>query len=216
MNILVLGPAGSGKGTQAEKLAEKFNLIHIDLGKILRQAAKAKTELGKRIHKIINIKKELVPKEIAKEVLHLELSSIPIKQGIVFDGVPRSLDQLEYFKKALGDLGRKIDQVFQIELSEEDGIARIVKRVFCVKCKAGFILGKEVENLDSQCPICESVLAKREDDTEAGVRKRFRVFQEETLPVLAEFEKAGILRKINGDQNPEAVFQEILENINNK
>ncbi len=213
MNYIIIGPQGSGKGTQAEKLSEKFELIHVDMGKALRQVAKSDSPLGKEIHEIVNVKKELVSKKIAKEVLHLKLGSIPREQGIVLDGVPRNLDQREYVEEALQEFGRKIDKVFLINVSPEESFKRVSKRRACEKCKKTFILGKDIESEKERCLFCGNKIIQRIDDTKEGLGKRLKIFQKETMPVVKEYKKNGLLREINGEQTPGEVFNEILKGL---
>lgn len=213
MNLIILGPAGSGKGTQAEKLAQKFNLIHIDMGKILRRAARMDTPLGKEINEIIHVRRELVPVRIAKEVLRLELGSVPREQGIIFDGVPRNIEQQKYIEEELIISGRKIDKVFYVDISGDTSIDRIKKRFICEKCKAGFILGRDIKSADESCPLCEGNIIQRKDDTPEGVKKRLEVFRVETSPVLEEYEEQGILVNIDGEGEIEEVFASILSEL---
>lgn len=213
MNLIILGPQGSGKGTQAEKLAEKFNLEHIDMGKFLREVALLDTPLGKEINKIINIKKELVDDKILKKVLHVKLQDLSREKGIVFDGVPRREDQMAYFEEAMLEFGRKIDKVVAIDLSEKESIKRISARRICEKCKTTYILGKDIEDEKKTCPKCGGQIILRPDDSEEGVRKRLGIFKEETVPVVNYYKKQGKLAEINGDQSIEKVFEEILVKI---
>lgn len=210
MNLVILGPQGSGKGTQAEKLAEKFDLEHIDMGKFLREVALLNTPLGKEVNEIINIKKELVNDEILKKVLHVKLQDLPREKGIIFDGVPRRRDQLEYFEAAMLEFGRKIDKVLFIDLSEKESIKRISIRRVCRKCKTTYILGKDIQDEKETCPKCGGEIILRPDDSEEGVRKRLGIFHKETMPVINHYEKSGKIIKINGDQTVEEVFVEIL------
>ena len=193
-------------------LAEKFSLEHIDVGKYLREAAKLDTPLGKEIYEIINIKKELVNDRILKKVLHLKLADLPREQGIVFDGVPRRKDQMEYFEEALREFGRKIDKVFLINLSENESVKRISLRRVCKKCKMNFIFGKNIRK-NENCPKCSGKIIQRIDDTGEGVKKRLKIFREETLPVVEFYKNKGILEEINGDQTIEKVFKEISNKI---
>ncbi|HRY82647.1 MAG TPA: nucleoside monophosphate kinase [Candidatus Moranbacteria bacterium] len=220
MNIVILGPQGSGKGTQAEKLAKKFEAEHIDMGKFLREVALLETPLGKEIHEIVNIKKELVSDRILREVIHLKLLGLPREQGIVFDGVPRSIDQLGYFEEAIKESGRKIDKVISINLSKEESIKRISKRRVCEKCKKVFILGKDIQSAGEKCHAyrqagneCGGKIIQRIDDSEEGVKKRLGIFKEETMPIVEYYKKEGKLAEINGDQEIEKVFEDILEKI---
>lgn len=210
MNIVILGPQGSGKGTQAEKLAQKFRLEHIDMGKFLREVAKMDTPLGKEVYQIQNITKTLVSSRILQEVFAVKLSSLPREQDIVFDGFPRKLDQIQYFEKTLVEFGRHIDRVFVINLSEKESIERISKRRMCEKCRRVFILGKEIKNDDEGCPDCGGKIIRRIDDNEEGVKKRLEIFKEETLPVVKHYKDRGKLIEIDGDKTINEVFEEIL------
>ncbi|HCP08395.1 MAG TPA: adenylate kinase [Candidatus Moranbacteria bacterium] len=209
MNIIILGPQGSGKGTQAELLAKKYNLEHIDMGKTLREVAKSDTPLGREIYSIQNVTKTLVPSRILREVLHLKLNSIPREQGVVFDGVPRTMDQLEYIESALLEFGRKINIVFLISIPEEESIARISKRWICKKCKTVLIMGKDVQAKEDKCPKCGEDLIQREDDTIEGIKTRLKIFKDETMPVVEYYKNNGLLVEINGIQTVEKVFEDI-------
>ena len=210
MNLVVLGPQGSGKGTQAEKLAQKFSLEHIDMGKSLREVALLETSLGKEIHEIINVKKELVSDKILKAVLHIKLAGLSREKGIVFDGVPRNTEQAQYFEEALLEFGRKISKVFIINLSEKESIGRISKRRVCSKCKSVYILGKDIKDENEPCAKCGGNIIIRPDDSEEGVRKRLGIFGEETMPVINYFKEKGLVEEIDGDQSIEKVFEKIL------
>jgi adenylate kinase len=215
MNLVILGPQGSGKGTQAEMLAKKFNLEHIDMGKSLREVALLDTPFGKEVHEVINIKKELVNDEILKTVLHIKLADLPREEGIIFDGVPRNIDQARYFEEALLEFGRKIEKVFIINLSEKESIKRISKRRVCSKCKTIYILEKDIENENNPCAKCGGKIIIRPDDSDEGVRKRLGIFKKETMPVINYFKEKGLVEEINGDQTIPEVFEEILEKLKN-
>ncbi len=213
MNIVILGQQGSGKGTQSELLASKFDWVHIDMGRTLREVAKNDTDLGREIYAIQNVTKTLVPSRILQEVLHFKLGSIPREQGIVFDGVPRTLDQAAYIETALRDFGRQLDTVFFINISEEEAIKRISKRWICQSCKAALIMGKDIQTRGVKCPHCQGVISQRIDDTPEGIKKRLEVFTAETLPVIANYQKEGLLIEINGEQEAEKVFSEIIKKL---
>ncbi|MFA6159674.1 MAG: nucleoside monophosphate kinase [Parcubacteria group bacterium] len=213
MNLVILGPQGSGKGTQASKLAQKFDLEHIDMGKFLREVAKLDTPLGKQIHEIINIKKELVSDRILREVIHLKIMGLPRERGVVFDGVPRNIEQLNYFEEVIKESGRKIDKAILIKLSEEESLKRISKRRICEKCKKVFILGKDIQNEDEKCNICEGKIIQRIDDTKEGVMKRLKIFEKETMPMSEYYKKQGKFIEIDGDKEIEKVFESILKEL---
>lgn len=213
MNLVILGPQGSGKGTQAEKLAQRFSLEHIDMGKFLREVAKMDTPLGKEVYQIQNVTKTLAPSRILEKVFAVKLGSLPRERGIVFDGFPRKFDQMQYFEKTLIRFGRHIDKVVFINLSEEESIKRISKRRMCEKCRRILILGKDVKDDDEKCPDCGGEITRRIDDSEEGVKKRLRIFREETLPVVEYYKNKGKLIEIDGDKTIDKVFEEILRKL---
>jgi adenylate kinase len=213
MNLIILGPQGSGKGTQAEMLAQKFGLEHVDMGKSLREVAKQDTPIGREVYRIQNVTKTLVPSQILREVLEIKLSSLPREQGVLFEGVPRTVDQAEYFEKALQESGRKIDAVVYINISEEESLERISKRWTCKKCGLPLIMGKDIEDRNDKCPKCGGEIYQRIDDTPGGVKKRLEVFRNETLPVIEYFRKKGLLAEVDGKPSIEKVNKEILGKI---
>ena len=213
MNLVILGPQGSGKGTQAEKLAQKFELEHIDMGKFLREVAKMDTPLGKEVWDIQNVTKTLVPKRILEEVFTIKLNDIAREKGIVFDGFPRNMDQAEYFETAMREFGRETDAVIFIKLSKEESLRRISNRWICEQCKRVWIMGKDVKSETDKCPDCGGKIVQRADDTPEGIEKRLKVFEEETLPVVAYYEKEDKVREIDGEQTVEKVFEDIVEKL---
>jgi adenylate kinase len=215
MNIIVLGPQGSGKGTQAEKLAEKYNLEHIDMGKFLREVAKQDTPLGKEIYHIQNVTNTLVPSRILREVLHLKINSLSREQGILFEGVPRTSDQQGYLEEEVHDSGRKIDAVVFINISEEETVKRISKRWTCKKGHP-LIMGADIQSEKDKCPTDGTEIFQRTDDTPEGIRKRIEVYRKETLPVIEDFRKRDLLIEIDGTPSIEKVFENIIAKLKNK
>lgn len=213
MNIVILGPQGCGKGTQAKMLAERFGLEHFDMGKSLRRVAEEDTPLGKEIWKIQNVSRTLVPKRIMQQVFALKMNSIPREQGVVFDGMPRNLDQAQYFEEAVKEFGRKIDRVIVISISPEESIARISKRRVCEKCKKGYVFGLDVMEDGAVCEACGGNIIQRTDDTEEGVMKRLKVYHEETMPVVEYFKSKGLVSEIDGSGDENEVSESILETV---
>jgi len=214
MNIVILGPQGCGKGTQSEMLARRFDLEHIDMGSFLRKVAQQDTPLGREVWEIQNVTRTLVPKRILEEVFTLKMGSIPREKGIVFDGFPRNVDQAQYFEEALCEFGRKIDRLIIIDIDENESIARISKRRICEGCKKGYILGVDIQD-EEKCRVCGGKIMQRVDDIEEGVRKRLKVYGEETVPVINYFKKKGLVSEIDGKKSKEEVFGEILEAVEN-
>ncbi len=215
MNIIILGPQGSGKGTQAELLAKKFKLEHIDMGSYLREVARLNTPLGKEINEIINIKKELVSDKILKKVIGIKLKELPREKGIVFDGVPRNKNQLDYLEKVIIEVGREINLVITINLSEAESIQRIANRRVCSHCKKVYILGKDEEAKTGICSRCGGKVIQRIDDTPEGVKKRLKIFKDKTLPIINYYQKQGKIVKINGDQTIKKVAENIEKKLRN-
>lgn len=213
MNIVILGQQGSGKGTQAELVAQKFDLEHIDMGKALREVAKQNTPLGKEVYEIQNVKNSLVPSRILREILVIKLASIPPKKGIIFDGVPRTLDQVQYLEEELLSQGRKISKVFFISIPREESVRRISMRRVCENCETVLVMGKEVKNNDDKCPHCGGKIAYREDDTEKGIEKRLELFEKETRPVIDYYKKKKVLTEIDGQKSINSVFREIEKSM---
>jgi adenylate kinase len=212
MNIIVLGPQGSGKGTQAEKLAEKFGLEHIDMGKSLREVAKQNTPLGKEIYHIQNVTNTLVPSRILREVLHFKISSLPREQGILFEGVPRTSDQQGYLEEEINNSGRKIDAVVFINIPEEETVKRISKRWTCKKGHP-LIMGVDIQSEKDKCPTDGTEMFQRTDDTPEGIKKRLQVYRDETMPVIENFRERGLLIEIDGTPSIEKVFENILAKL---
>ena len=215
MNLVILGQQGSGKGTQACLLAEKFGMEHVDMGKTLREIARSDTPLGREVYEIQNVKKTLVSSNVLKEILGVKLKSIPLKKGIIFDGAPRTHDQIGYLEDAMLETGRKIDHVFFIYIPEQESIRRTSKRRICSKCEAILVMGKGIKNENDKCPECGGKIFQRKDDTPEGIKKRLEVFKKETIPVLEHYEKEGILIKVDGMRPAGKVFEEIIEGITN-
>ncbi|USN53768.1 MAG: nucleoside monophosphate kinase [Candidatus Nomurabacteria bacterium] len=128
LHIIILGPQGSGKGTQAEVLAQKYNLFHLETGKLMRAAAQEESDLGRQVNEYINVKGELVPFDIVMEIFRREVERVPLTQGIVFDGTPRRMPEVAYWDKELPKLGRRFTHIFSLSLSEEKTMERLMLR----------------------------------------------------------------------------------------
>lgn len=216
MNLVILGPPGSGKGTQAGLLVKKFNLVHVDMGLVLRQASQESSSLGKKINKIINQKKELVPDRIVREVLRQKLKEISKNKGLILDGAPRRESQIGAIGKELSKSKRKIDAVIYVNVSLSEAVRRISRRYQCSNCGKRLILRKDVPSSKSACPACGSKIQRRKDDTPRGVKKRFAVFKKETFPVIKYYREKGMLIEVNGKKNLNTVSREIIKQFKAK
>lgn len=213
MNIVILGPQGSGKGTQALLLAEKFNLAHIEMGLLLRNVAQEDSKLGKEIDEIVNQQKELAPSEIVYSVLREEIDKISKENGVIFDGVPRTIGQIKEVEKILSEYGRKIDAVVYISLPFEESVSRITKRYGCKACKSRLIMKEDIHSPTDKCPKCQGEVVQRTDDTLEGITKRLNIFYKETLPVIEHYRKKGLVWEVDGKRNVESVYLDISEKL---
>ncbi|PIZ58969.1 adenylate kinase [bacterium (Candidatus Torokbacteria) CG_4_10_14_0_2_um_filter_35_8] len=207
--LVVLGPQGSGKGTQAEMLAKKFNLTHIQTGNIFREKAEEDTPLGRKIDRLINKEGRLVPDEIVFQVWKEYVEKIPQGKGIILDGNPRTLEQAKFIDNFFKEKGREINKVFYIGISGEETIKRLSVRRVCKDCKKSLRLGIDVEESD-KCPKCGGELFQREDDTPERIKVRLDTYKEVILPLVDYYKKQDKLVEINGEQPIEKVFEDIV------
>ncbi len=212
-NYILLGPPGSGKSTQAELLKAKLHLAHVDVGSELRAESERDTVFGRQINLIINQQRALVPDALVYSVLVEALRHIPEEQGILLDGAPRRVTQIDEIVAVLQSFGRVLTKVIFLELSEEESVQRISKRVLCFGCHRPFILGSDVDRVGAQCVICGGRIGQRKDDTPEGVRKRFQVFHADTLPVIEHFMELDQVIRVNADHESQVVFGEIMSRI---
>ena len=206
MNILILGPQGSGKGTQAQMVAEKLGLFYIEAGDMLRRLASQ----NQLVDKIINKEGKLLPDEETFSFLKGEIEkSAPDLNNLVFDGFPRSIKQYDLLKEWFHQKGLRLDLAIFLGISEKETIKRLSARRTCEKC------GK-VYNLISNpppgcvCP-CGGNLIQREDDTPQAIKVRLNIYRKTTAPLISQLEKEGILVRLNGQRPIKTIFTDILE-----
>lgn len=210
-----MGPQGSGKGTQARMLAEKFNLQLFETGSVLREIADQDTEIGRKIDDIINKKGQFVPWKLLKKVLDQKVSKFDKNKGIVFDGTPRRMEEIKYWENILPTLNRKIDYIFYVAISKEESVRRLSIRKLCKENGHPLIVGKDISEEDKKCPICGSEVYRREDDTPEKILNRLEWNEELLSPVIEYYKKKDMLIEVNGEQSVENVFGEIIKRIEN-
>jgi adenylate kinase len=213
MNLIIFGPQGSGKGTQAKLLVRKLNCEYFEAGSILRERAKENSLLGKKISLIINRKGALVPNILMKKILSQWLEEIDLKKGIIFDGFPRTLRQYKILKDLLNLKNLKIDKAIYLKLKPEVSLKRLLSRRICPNCKSEFNLLTKPPKKDELCDFCHIKLIRRQDDTPVLIKKRLENYYKEEKPLIEEFKKEKILEEIDGDRPIEEIFQDILRRL---
>lgn len=209
MNLIILGPQASGKGTQADILAEKLGLFHFEMGGALRQAAKK----DPTIDKIVNQKGGLVSDEVAFAVLAKFLKAKKSNlEKIIFDGFPRNLHQYQILSDWLKANQSGIDKVIFLDISDEEIARRLSGRRTCILCGKVYNLVTSPKPKNGQCQ-CGGQLFQREDDKPEIIKKRLEVYQQETKPLLAKMAKEGNLIRIAGGQKIAKVTEDILKQI---
>lgn len=212
MNLIILGPQGSGKGTQAGLLVAKKNLYHLETGKILRNEMAQKTEIGLKAFSFVNQGK-LVSDEIIVEILSHNLNEENFKKGILFDGFPRSLAQAELLEKELVKYQATIDKVIYLKISLEESIKRMMARRSCPKCHRGYNLVTIPPKNGELCDDCGIQLVAREDETEDAIKQRLDAYQKETAPLIDYYQQQNILLEVNGERPIDVIHQEILDKL---
>lgn len=202
MNIVLLGAPGAGKGTQAAKLVEKYHMAHISTGDILRAAVKNQTELGLEAKKYMDAG-DLVPDELVIGLVKERLQDEDTKAGFILDGFPRTSTQAVALDSELAELNRPLDAAVLVDVDKEVIIKRLTSRRMCRDC--GYI----GTDKDTVCPKCGGEMYQRDDDNEATVRNRLDVYESSTAPLIDYYRGCDLLVTIDGDQDPEVVFEEI-------
>ncbi len=210
MNIILLGPPGAGKGTQAKMLVEKYGIPQISTGDMLRAAVKAGTQLGLEAKKYMD-KGELVPDEVVIGLVKERLQEPDCAKGFMLDGFPRTVAQAEVLDKELEAMGKSIDHVICIEVPSEELIARLTGRRTCKECGAGYHLKFDPPKVDNVCDKCGGELYQRDDDNEETVKARLKVYEEQTFPLIEYYDKQGKLRRIDGVGEIKTIFERITK-----
>ena len=198
MNIILLGPPGAGKGTQASRLVRDHGMVQLSTGDMLRAAVKAATPTGLQAKAVMEAG-ELVSDEIVTRLIDEELAQLGPTQGVIFDGYPRTAAQAESLETLLAKHGRRLDHVIELDVNEDALVDRITGRFTCAKCGEGYHDRYKLPKIPDLCDVCGSDQFKRRpDDNEATVRNRMAEYRAKTAPILPIYESRGLVKRIDG------------------
>lgn len=206
--ILLLGPPGSGKGTQSVRVAAHLHLPHIATGDLFREEIAAQTELGILANSFI-AHGNLVPDEVTNAVVREHLAQSDA-EGFVLDGYPRTLDQARALEENLSNLNRPLDDAFLIDVPDDAIVQRAIGRVLCPGCGAIYHLQFKPPSVAGICDDCRSVLVVRDDDTPSTVRHRLAVYHRITVPIIEFYKERDLLKSVNGVGKPDEITELLL------
>jgi adenylate kinase len=210
MNLIFLGPPGAGKGTQAKLVSEKYQMPQISTGDILRQAVKDATAMGKEAQTYME-KGELVPDRVVIGIIEERLQHPDCKGGYILDGFPRTEVQADALGETLKQRESLIDHVVNIEVEDEELVHRLTGRRTCKDCQEPYHLLFSPPKTEGVCDKCGGELIQRKDDQEETIRERLRVYQQQTAPLIAYYQKLGLLRNISGIGEINEIFDRICQ-----
>lgn len=210
VNIVLMGLPGAGKGTQAEKIVDKYGIPHISTGDMFRAAIKEGTELGLKAKSFMD-NGDLVPDEVTIGIVGERLSKEDCEKGFLLDGFPRTVAQAEALENILADLGKKMNYVININVDKDILMERLTGRRICKECGATYHLVFNPPTEEGVCDRCGGELYQRADDNKETVQNRLDVNIKQTQPLLAYYEDKGYLKNIDGQQDIHRVFDDIDE-----
>ncbi len=214
MRLILFGPPGCGKGTQALIIKNIFGIPHLSTGDMLRDAVISKTEIGKKVKNIMESGK-LVSDNTVIDIIKERISEKDCDKGFIFDGFPRTLPQAEHLEKILKDKGETISHVIEFEIVETVLIERIIGRFSCSSCGSNYHKTLNTLKVEGICDNCGGTeFLVRKDDNETTVKNRFKSYSNDTQPILPFYKKRGILHKVNGMESIESISEKIKKILN--
>jgi len=210
MNLVFLGPPGSGKGTQAARLSMKLGLVHLSTGDMLRAAVKKGTPLGQQAEGYMK-RGELVPDALILGLIEAKVASGDLKSGFILDGFPRTVPQAEALDRMFAENGIGLHQVVLLAVPDDEVVRRLSGRWHCPTCQAGYNYPMAMPKVAGKCDKDGAALQRRPDDEESVVRNRLEVYKRQTQPIESYYRQKSLLREIKADRSPDQVFEALLE-----
>lgn len=215
-HLIFLGAPGAGKGTQSKILEKELHLEQVSTGDILRKAIEASTELGNKAKEFMN-KGQLVPDDLMIELIRDKFSQPELFENWIMDGFPRTVAQAEAFDKLLSELGLKLDYVLEVDVNRDALVKRLTGRRVCINCQAPYHVDFNPPKVDGVCDYCGSKdIYQRDDDKEEVVKHRFKVYDEQTSPLINYYKLKGLHHRLDGSLPVEVVTDEIMDLIKNR
>ncbi|UCG62612.1 MAG: adenylate kinase [Candidatus Zixiibacteriota bacterium] len=215
MNLVFLGPPGSGKGTQAVKLAQKLGLKHLSTGDVLRDAVKRGSELGKQAEGYMK-RGELVPDGLIIGLIESMIKAGELNGGFILDGFPRTVPQALGLKEMLYNNDINLDTAILFAVDDEEIVKRLSGRWYCPKCNTGYNYPAQMPGVEGRCDKDNAQLRRRPDDDEAVVRNRLEVYKKQTKPIEDFYRGESILVEIKAQKTPDEVFEAVLKEVSSK
>ncbi|WP_026842545.1 adenylate kinase [Citrifermentans bremense] len=212
MNLILLGPPGVGKGTQAKLLIDRFGIPQISTGDILRAAVKELTPMGAKAKGYMD-SGALVPDEVVIGIVEERLAQADCQKGFILDGFPRTVPQADALGQVLSGMGKSIDHVVSLSVDKGELLKRLTGRRACANCGAGYHVDFAPSKVAGVCDACSGQLVQREDDKEETILNRLAVYEAQTAPLIAYYQAAGVLRSVDGLGTVEGVQSDILAAI---
>lgn len=211
MRLIIMGPPGAGKGTQAAKIVDEFDIVHISTGDIFRQNIKDQTELGQQVQDILD-KGQLVPDDITIQMVKNRLEEEDVQKGFLLDGFPRSLPQAEALDEILKEQGIELDRVLNIDVDPSILVDRISGRRVC-SCGASFHIVANPPKEEDICDECGGELIQRADDNEETVKDRINVYETQTAPLIDYYEKKNLVFTVDGSQGIDEISKTLIDEL---
>lgn len=206
-NIIMLGAPGVGKGTQAQRIAQKYSWAHISTGDMLREEVGAGSDLGNEAKTYME-KGELVPDDLIVAMVKVRIAKDDCQNGFILDGFPRTVIQAEKLDALLKETGVELNDVISIDVDEEEIVERLSNRFVC-KAEQKVV----VDTSEGKCPDCGATLVRRKDDEPETVRNRLKVYSNQTMPLIRYYEGRGLLRSVDGMGDIDTIFKRIVEKL---